>query len=74
MPQSADEDFDTMSIADFLVTGLGTFATAAALANAQGQVRTPGLSLLVNANGVEDIQPIEEKQLTPKWKTYKCMH
>jgi hypothetical protein len=71
--QSADEDFYTMSIADYLVTGQGTFAIAAAIANEKGQVRTPGLSLLGFTTGREHVQPIE-KQLTSRWRTYKSMY
>lgn len=71
--QGADEDFYTMSLADYLVTGQGTFAISAAISNEKGQVRTPGLSLLGFTNGTEDMQPVE-KQLTDRWRTYKCMY
>ena len=68
---SADEDFVTMACADYLVTGLGSFAIAAAVANTTGTIRTPAMDLL-NPNDMKEIKSYSRspETIAKKWKTF----
>ncbi len=72
--RSADDDFATMVFADYLVTGLGSYAITAAIANIHGKIRTPALKCL-NPN---DMKPHEEQSIPcstiiNNWTTYHAI-
>tara|TARA_B100001175_G_C19459356_1_gene615665 strand:- start:210 stop:1067 length:858 start_codon:yes stop_codon:yes gene_type:complete len=69
--QSADHDFVTMACADYLVTGLGSYAITAAIANEHGQIRTPALKVL-NPNEMKkgEKQDIPPAEIIKNWTTY----
>ena len=64
-----DEDFARMSYADYLVTGMGSFALAACVANTQGQVRTPAIGFL-NPNDRPDLPAIPVERICHNWETF----
>jgi hypothetical protein len=68
---SADEDFVTMACADYLVTGLGSYAITASVANTIGTIRTPAFELL-NPNDMEEGKNYSRKpeKMSKKWKTF----
>jgi len=68
---SADEDFMTMVCADYLVTGLGSYAIAGAVANTTGTIRTPAFDLL-NPNDMEENKSYSRSPevIANNWKTF----
>lgn len=65
--RSADEDFRTMCAAPMLLAGMGSFATAAAIAN-HGERLTPAVRYLLVAE--ESDQTVQAGHVYERWFTY----